>query len=24
MQEPLPERAAGEWWTTLHEVFHTD
>jgi L-rhamnose mutarotase len=24
MQEPLLERAAGEWWTTLHEVFHTD
>jgi L-rhamnose mutarotase len=24
MQEPLPERAPGEWWTTMKEVFHTD
>jgi L-rhamnose mutarotase len=24
MQEPLPERAEGEWWVTLHEVFHSD
>ncbi len=24
MQEPLPERAPGEWWTTMKEVFHTE
>jgi L-rhamnose mutarotase len=24
MQEPLPDRTAGEWWTTIREVFHTD
>jgi L-rhamnose mutarotase len=24
MQEPLPERAPGEWWTTMKDVFHTD
>jgi L-rhamnose mutarotase len=24
MQEPLPERAAGSWWLTIPEVFHTD
>lgn len=24
MQEPLPARAPGEWWTKLEEVFHTD
>jgi L-rhamnose mutarotase len=24
MQEPLPERAPGAWWTTMKEVFHTD
>lgn len=24
MQEPLPERAEGEWWHNLTEVFHTD
>jgi len=24
LQEPLPERAAGEWWATMREVFHTD
>jgi L-rhamnose mutarotase len=24
MQAPLPTRADGEWWTTMHEVFHTD
>jgi len=24
MQEPLPERQAGDWWLTLPEVFHTD
>ena len=24
MQEPLPERAQGEHWATMREVFHTD
>ena len=24
MQEPFPEHAAGSWWLTLNEVFHTD
>jgi L-fuconate dehydratase len=24
LQEPLPERADGEWWATMREVFHTD
>lgn len=24
MQEPLPDREAGAWWTTIREVFHTD
>ncbi len=24
MQEPLPDRADGEWWATMREVFHTD
>ncbi len=24
MQEPMPGSAAGEWWTDLKEVFHTD
>ena len=24
MQEPMTERAEGEWWTTMREVFHTD
>jgi L-rhamnose mutarotase len=24
MQEPLSDRAPGEWWTTMKEVFHTD
>ena len=24
MQEPVPNRAEGEWWATLEEVFHTD
>jgi L-rhamnose mutarotase len=23
-QEPLPNRAAGEWWSDMEEVFHTD
>ncbi len=23
-QEPLPNRASGEWWATLKEVFHQD
>ncbi len=23
MQDPLPARAEGEWWTTSEEVFHT-
>ncbi len=24
MQEPLTDRAEGEWWATMREVFHTD
>ena len=24
MQEPLPDREPGAWWTTIDEVFHTD
>ncbi len=24
MQDPVPDRAEGEWWKTLDEVFHTD
>ena len=24
IQEPLASRKAGEWWTTMEEVFHTD
>jgi len=24
MQDPLPNRADGEWWMTLEEVFHHD
>ena len=23
MQEPVPDRAEGEWWATMNEVFHT-
>ncbi len=23
-QEPLPDRAAGEWWAAMDEVFHCD
>ncbi len=24
MQEPLPNREPGAWWTSMREVFHTD
>lgn len=24
LQEPVEERAEGEWWANMHEVFHTD
>lgn len=24
LQRPLPDRAEGEWWKTIPEVFHTD
>lgn len=24
LQEPLANRAQGEWWATMQEVFHTD
>jgi L-rhamnose mutarotase len=24
MQEPLPDREPGAWWTTIAEIFHTD
>jgi L-rhamnose mutarotase len=24
MQEPLPDREPGTWWTTLREVFHAE
>ena len=23
-QEPLPDKAEGEWWTDMEEVFHID
>ncbi len=23
-QDPLPDRAEGEWWATMEEVFHED
>jgi L-rhamnose mutarotase len=23
MQDPLPTRAQGEWWSIMEEVFHT-
>jgi L-rhamnose mutarotase len=23
-QEPLPDRAEGEWWAAMEEVFHAD
>lgn len=23
-QDPLPDRAEGEWWATMEEVFHAD
>jgi hypothetical protein len=23
-REPLPDRAPGEWWATMQEIFHTD
>jgi len=23
-QEPLPDRAEGEWWASMEEVFHCD
>jgi L-rhamnose mutarotase len=23
-QQPLPDRAAGEWWAAAEEVFHSD
>jgi L-rhamnose mutarotase len=23
-QSPLPTRAAGDWWSVMEEVFHTD
>jgi L-rhamnose mutarotase len=23
-QEPLPDRAAGEWWASMEEAFHCD
>ena len=23
-QDPLPDRAEGEWWATMEEVFHQD
>ncbi len=23
-QEPLPDRAEGEWWAAMEEVFHQD
>jgi L-rhamnose mutarotase len=23
-QEPLPDRAPGEWWSPMEEVFHVD
>lgn len=24
MQEPVPDRLAGEWWKSIPEVFHVD
>ncbi|HKD76370.1 MAG TPA: L-rhamnose mutarotase [Ktedonobacterales bacterium] len=24
LQEPVSDRAEGEWWATMHPVFHTD
>ncbi|KRC62765.1 L-rhamnose 1-epimerase [Agromyces sp. Root81] len=24
LQRPFPERAAGEWWMTIPEIFHVD
>ena len=24
MQEPLPDRQPGAWWTTIDQVFHAD
>jgi len=24
LQDPLPDRPAGEWWAPTEEVFHTD
>jgi L-rhamnose mutarotase len=24
MQDPVPNRAEGEWWANMEEVFHTD
>jgi len=24
LQEPLPTRGTGEWWTAMRAVFHTD
>ena len=24
LQDPLPTRAEGEWWSNMEEVFHTD
>lgn len=24
LQVPVPDRAAGEWWADLPEIFHTD
>ena len=24
LQEPMPDRAEGEWWATMREVFHSD
>ena len=24
LQSPVPDRADGEWWATIPEVFHVD
>ena len=24
MQEPVADRPNGEWWATMHEIFHND
>jgi L-rhamnose mutarotase len=24
LQAPLPDRAPGEWWASMREIFHTD